>query len=209
MITLTEYLNNPCGALSIPYWKAKNIVIPPDMKIQHNKDFREDILSDYIDEKYFRLHHDLKEIPKIIANDFEITTATRKDIKSIVQIINDSYTDISVNKDLIKSYTKTPVYNKALWIMVKEKSTGKYVGCGMADFDIETKELILEWIQVLPQYRGKKIGQLIVTELLSKMKDIADFATVSGKVDNTTNPEALYRKCGFAGDDVWHILHKK
>ena len=209
MITLTEYLNNPCGALSIPYWKAKNIVIPPDMKIQHNKDFREDILSDYIDEKYFRLHHDLKEIPKIIANDFEITTATRKDIKSIVQIINDSYTDISVNKDLIKSYTKTPVYNKALWIMVKEKSTGKYVGCGMADFDIETKELILEWIQILPQYRGKKIGQLIVTELLSKMKDIADFATVSGKVDNTTNPEALYRKCGFAGDDVWHILHKK
>lgn len=209
MITLTEYLNNPCGALSIPYWKAKNIVIPPDMKIQHNKDFREDILSDYIDEKYFRLHHDLKEIPKIIANDFEITTATRKDIKSIVQIINDSYTDISVNKDLIKSYTKTPVYNKALWIMVKEKSTGKYVGCGMADFDIETKELILEWIQVLPQYRGKKIGQLVVTELLSKMKDIADFATVSGKVDNTTNPEALYRKCGFAGDDVWHILHKK
>lgn len=209
MITLTEYLNNPCGALSIPYWKAKNIVIPPDMKIQHNKDFREDILSDYIDEKYFRLHHDLKEIPKIIANDFEITTATRKDIKSIVQIINDSYTDISVNKELIKSYTKTPVYNADLWVMVKEKVTGKCVGCGIADFDTEVKELVLEWIQVLPQYRGKKIGQLIVTELLLRMKDVADFATVSGKVDNATNPEALYRKCGFAGDDVWHILHKK
>lgn len=209
MIILTEYLNNPCGILSIPYWKAKNITIPTDMKILHDKDFRTEILSDYTDEKYFRLHHDLKEIPKIITNDFEITTATQRDIKAIVQIINDSYTDISVNKELIKSYTKTPVYNEALWIMVKEKSTGKYVGCGMADFDIEAKELILEWIQVLPQYRGKKIGQLIVTELLSKMKDIADFATVSGKVDNTTNPEALYRKCSFTGDDVWHILHKK
>ncbi len=209
MITLTEYLNNPCGTLSIPYWKAKNITIPTDMKIMHNNDFSTEILSDYIDEKYFRLHHNLKEIPKIIANDFEITTATRKDIKEIVQIINDSYTDISVNKELIKSYTKTPVYNAALWIMVKERATDKYVGCGIADFDTEAKELILEWIQVLPQYRGKKIGQLIVTELLFRMKDIADFATVSGKVDNTTNPEALYRKCGFAGDDVWHILHKK
>ena len=41
------------------------------------------------------------------------------------------------------------------------------------------------------------------------MKGIADFATVSGKVDNETNPEALYRKCGFVGNDVWHILHKK
>ena len=26
MITLTEYLNNPCGTLSIPYWKAKNML---------------------------------------------------------------------------------------------------------------------------------------------------------------------------------------
>ena len=209
MITLIEYLNNPCGTLSIPYWKAKNIVIPPDMKILHDNDFRAEILSDYIDEKYFRLYHNLKEIPKVITNDFEITTATRKDIKSIVQIINDSYTDISVNKDLIKSYTKTPVYNAALWIMVKEKATDKYVGCGIADFDAEAKEVILEWIQVLPQHRGKKIGQLIVTELLFRMKDVANFATVSGKVDNTTNPEALYRKCRFTGNDVWHILHKK
>ena len=209
MITLTEYLNNPCGTLSIPYWKTKNITIPPDMKILHDNAFSAEILSDYIDEKYFRLYHNLKEIPKVITNDLEITTATRKDIKAIVQIINDSYTDISVSKELIKSYTKTPVYNAALWIMVKEKATDKYVGCGIADFDTEAKELILEWIQVLPQYRGKKIGQLIVTELLFRMKDVAAFATVSGKVDNTTNPEALYRKCGFAGDDVWHILHKK
>ncbi len=209
MITLTEYLNNPCGTLSIPYWKAKNIVIPPDMKILHDKDFREDILSDYTDEKYFRLFHNLNGISKITSDVFEIITATRRDIKAIVQIINDSYTDISVNKELIKSYTKTPVYNEKLWVMVKENVTGKYVGCGIADFDTEAKELILEWIQVLPQYRGKKIGKLIVTELLCRMKDIADFATVSGKVDNLTNPETLYRKCGFTGNDVWHILHRK
>ena len=138
MITLAEYLNNPCGTLSIPYWKAKNIVIPPEMKILHDKDFSVDILSDYTDEKYFRLHHNLKEISRIITDDFEITTATQRDIKAIVQIINESYTDISVNKELIKSYTKTPVYNAALWIMVKEKATDKYVGCGIADFDAET-----------------------------------------------------------------------
>lgn len=209
MITLTEYLNNPCGTLSIPYWKAKSITIPTDIKIQHDRDFSSDILSKYTDEKYFRLYHSLKEIPKIITDDFEIATATRKDIKRIVQIINDSYTDISVNKELIKSYTKTPVYNDNLWIIVKEKSTGKFIGCGLADYDAEAKELVLEWIQVLPEYRGKKIGQLIVTELLFRMKGIADFATVSGKVDNETNPEALYRNCGFVGSDVWHVLHKK
>ena len=209
MITLTEYLNNPCGTLSIPYWKAKNITIPPDMRILHDREFLSDILSEYTDEKFFRLYHSLKDIPEIATDDFEIATATQKDIKAIVQIINDSYTDISVNQELIKSYTQTPVYNENLWIMVKEKATGKYVGCGLADYDAEAKELVLEWIQVLPEYRGKKIGQLMVTELLFRMKDVADFATVSGKVDNETNPEALYRKCGFVGNDVWHILHRK
>ena len=209
MITLTEYLNNPCGTLSIPYWKAKSITIPPDMRILHDNVFSSDILSEYTDEKYFRLYHSLKEIPEIATDDFEITTATRRNINTIVQIINDSYTDISVSAELIKIYIKTPVYDENLWIMVNEKATDKYVGCGLADYDTEVKELILEWIQVLPEYRGKKIGQLIVNELLFRMKDVADFATVSGKVDNETNPEALYRKCGFVGNDVWNILHKK
>lgn len=209
MITLAEYLNDPCGTLSIPYWKAKNINTASDMRILHDRDFLSDILSDYTDEKYFRLYHSLKDISEIVTDDFEITTAIRKDIKTIVQIINDSYTDISVNKELIKSYTQTPVYDENLWIMVKEKATKKIVGCGLADYDKEAKELVLEWIQVLPEYRGKKIGQLIVTELLFRMKDVADFATVSGKVDNTTKPESLYRKCGFVGNDIWHILHKK
>lgn len=82
------------------------------------------------------------------------------------------------------------------------------VGCGIADFDREAKEGILEWIQVLPEYRGKKIGKMIVNELLFRMKN-ADFATVSGKINNRTNPERLYRSCGFVGNDIWHVLTKK
>ncbi len=38
------------------------------------------------------------------------------------------------------------------------------------------------------------------------MAAFADFATVSGECDNPTRPEAVYRACGFVGDDVWHIL---
>ena len=39
-------------------------------------------------------------------------------------------------------------------------------------------------------------------------KGVAKFATVSGKVDDCNMPERLYRKCGFVGDDIWHILRK-
>jgi GNAT superfamily N-acetyltransferase len=61
----------------------------------------------------------------------------------------------------------------------------------------------------LPAYRGKNIGTAIVKELLWRGKQYAKFATASGKVNNVTRPERLYRKCGFTGEDVWHILTKK
>jgi len=41
------------------------------------------------------------------------------------------------------------------------------------------------------------------------MASMAEFATVSGKVNNATSPEILYRKCGFIGNDIWHILTKE
>lgn len=207
MISLENYLRNPCSSSSIPYWKAKNITIPDNMKIVHENVFSAEMLNEYEDETYFRLYHSMKELTK--PEGYDIVTASPEDIETIVSIINASYTDLQVSNEQMQSYTKTPVYRPDLWILLKESSTGICVGCGIADFDSEAKELILEWIQVLPQYRGKNIGTAIVKELLWRGKDFAQFATVSGKVENKTKPEALYRKCGFTGNDVWHILRKK
>lgn len=205
---INEYLANPCASLSIPYWKNKIITIPPNMKIVHHCDFSEEFLNDYKDEKYFRLIHDLNNIDDKMIDGFSVKTAESTDIPLIVEIINKCYTDLSVSYEQILSYTKTKVYDSNLWILVYENQTDNIAGCGIADFDSEVREGILEWIQVLPEYRGRKIGQLIVNQLLCRMKN-ADFATVSGKIDNQTNPEKLYRKCGFTGNDIWHILNKK
>ncbi|MDE5670958.1 MAG: GNAT family N-acetyltransferase, partial [Eubacterium sp.] len=195
---LKEYLKNPCGTLSIPYWKNQSIKIPANMKIVHQNSFNDSYLNDYSDEKYFRLIHNLNNIEKIPVDGFSVKTAETSDIASIVQIINKSYNDLSVSFDQILSFTKTKVYSKDLWVLVIDDKANSIIGCGIADFDEEAKEGILEWIQVLPKYRGKNIGKMIVNELLSRMVE-ADFATVSGKTDNKTNPERLYRSCGFAG----------
>lgn len=205
---LKEYLENPCGKLSIPYWKNKIIEIPPNVKIVHQEDFDCGYLIDYCDKKYFRLIHCLDNIKTDLPDGFSIKTAEISDLPLIIEIINDSYTDLSVNYEQIISYTKTSVYDKDLWILVYENKTNHIIGCGIADYDNEAKEGVLEWIQVLPEYRGKKIGKMIVNELLHRMKK-ADFATVSGKTDNPTNPEGLYRSCGFVGNNIWHILTKK
>lgn len=208
MEIIEAYKENPCGILSIPYWKNKNICIPENMCIVHDADYIEEDYQDYHDEPYFRLYHALVGIQTITLDNISIVTAKQDDIPLFVDVINQSYTDMSVTFEQLKGYTQTEVFCPELWIYAVDNVTSCIVGCGIADFDKEVHEGILEWIQVMPAYRGKGIGQLIVNELLKRMTGIADFATVSGKVNNPTSPEMLYRKCGFVGKDVWHILTK-
>lgn len=208
MELLAAYKKNPCGVLSIPYWKNKILTIPSNMRIVHDRDISKSEYQEYNDEPYFRLFHSLEDIKSVVLDDIAIVTAKREDIPSFVDVINQSYTDLSVTYNQLIGYTQNEVYHPELWIMAVNIADSAVVGCGIAELDRELNEGILEWIQVLPAYRGKKIGQLIVNELLRRMTGIAEFATVSGKVNNVTSPEILYRKCGFVGNDVWHILTK-
>lgn len=208
MLSLEAYLNNPCGAASIPYWKQKSMVIPDHMRIVHERDMQDHAYDDYHDEPYFRLYHDLNNIRQAAASHVEIIQADQA-ADDFVRLINASYTDLSVTAEQLMAYRQTPVYRPDLWILLKEKGSGNILAGGIADFDREVGELILEWIQVLPCCRGRGYGQMIVNHLLGHMQHVARFATVSGKVNSPSHPELLYRKCGFTGHDVWHILTKK
>jgi hypothetical protein len=48
---------------------------------------------------------------------------------------------------------------------------------------------------------------MIVNELIYRLSKIADFITVSGRVDNNSNPFRLYKSCGFVGNDIWYICY--
>ena len=208
MLALQSYLNDPSGTASLPYWKCKGIVVPDNMRIVHDRDFSGDMLRDDCDEPYFRLYHDLQDIQPITAEGVEIVSGAPS-IDEFVRLINASYSDLRVTAEQMESYQRTPVFCPDLWLLLKEKETGAILGGGIADYDREIGELILEWIQVLPEYRRRGYGQLIVNCLLSKMQGVARFATVSGKVNNPTDPEGLYRRCGFTGNDVWHVLTRR
>lgn len=209
MTSLGEYLKNPCGTLSIPYWKNKTIRIPSNMRIVHQRAFTETELQRYTDDPYFRLMHDLKDIGLVGCGMYVARTAAEDDLPLMVELINRSYDDLSVTLEQMHGYRRTAVFAEELWIIASDAETLAPVGCGIADFDPEAKEGILEWIQVLPEHRGRKAGRFVVTELLRRMADRAAFATVSGRINNVTSPEMLYRKCGFTGNDVWHILMEK
>ena len=46
MISLENYLQNPCSSSSIPYWKAKTISVPDNMKIVYDGDFSTELLKE-------------------------------------------------------------------------------------------------------------------------------------------------------------------
>lgn len=208
MLSLDEYLANPCRASSIPYWKARQITVPSNIRIVHRDDFEAATFCGWHDAIYFRLLHRLNRIDVPTRSDIIFAAIEPAQMEQVVSLINACYDDLQVTFEQMQGYTKTTVYTPDLWILAKDPLTNESLGCGIADYDEEIGELILEWIQVLPDYRRKGVGQAIVNELLRRKPAGTRFATVSGKVDSACCPEALYRKCGFTGQDYWHILHK-
>lgn len=206
-----KYLANPCGIYALPFWKEIKLKLPDNMKVVHEENFEDSYLSRYIDTTYFRLIHHMKNIEAVhLEALYELKTVDiNSDVEDIVYIINNSYEDIKVNKKQVEGWTKETVYDEKLWIFIIDKEINKPVALGIADFDDDMKEGSLEWIQVLPKYRAQGLGQVLVNELLHRLKGKAGFVTVSGKCDNETKPEMLYRKCGFEGKNVWHVMVKK
>ena len=209
MISIEKYKENPCGISSIPYWKAINMIIPNNIKIIHNKNFDESLSENYIDKKYFRLIHKLNNIPSFSNDNYTYKILSKEKTNELVNMINASYThmDLFVNNKYIIGLTKTKVYFPELWIGAFDKN--KLIGSIICDLDTEIGEGIIEWLQVLPEYRKRGIAPALVCKALNIMKPNADFATVSGECDNSTKPENIYRKCGFIGNDIWHILTKR
>lgn len=207
MITIEDYLKNPCRESSIPYWKAKSISVPHGIKILHQDDYDAAKYPQYMDEPYFRLKHDLKglSVPQL-PEGYALCVPALRDFAAHM---NQCYHGIHIREAELQAYTTRPVFLSSLWLAVQDNKTGDLVATGIAELDSECKEGILEWIQVSEHYRGQGLGSYIVNELLWRMKDIAQFATVSGQCNNPTNPESLYRRCGFTGNDVWHILRKR
>lgn len=206
MIIKEQYLADPCKAASIPYWKARSMTIPDSMKILHQDEYDKAGYQNYIDEPYFRLIHNLKGLAApVLPQGYSLCTVP---LSAYAAHINSCYDGIGITEAELGRYTLRPVYDAALWLAVRDDYIGTIVATGIAELDREIGEGMLEWIQVSQGHRGKGLGRYIVSELLWRMIDKANFVTVSGQCNNAANPEKLYRTCGFTGNDVWHIMRE-
>lgn len=205
MVTRDAYLADPCGTLSIPYWKHRQTAVPPEIRILHERDWSLEAGAGYRDTRYFRLMHPLTGVVRTAVPGYTLRTAGEEDVPLMAEVIDRCYTDMAVTPRYLAGLRDSAVFCPELWVIVKD-GDDRAAGCGIAEVDRELGEGALEWIQVLPEYRRQGLGGMIVNELLARMTDLAGFATVSGRLDDPSCPLRLYRRCGFQGEDVWHIL---
>ncbi len=104
MITKEQYLTDPCGSASVPYWKVKSISVPKDMIILHGDEYRAGAYENYTEQAYFRLYHDLHNLPNpYLMEGFSVCKA---EISEISEHINSCYTQIGTSADELQRYTK-------------------------------------------------------------------------------------------------------
>lgn len=205
-IDKAHYLADPCKASSLPYWKSKRVIPPVGMLILHQASFDSAAFPEYTDEPYFRLQHDLQGLAAPVLP--QGYTLCRASFGELAAHINACYGGDCVREEELRAYTARSVYCPDLWLAVRENATGALAATAIAELDREIGEGALEWIQVSAPCRRRGLGSYLVRELLWRLQGVARFVTVSGRCHNPCDPESLYRRCGFTGDDVWHILRK-
>lgn len=220
MISLKKYLQDPCNSLSMPYWKAKKTSLRSDTIIVHHSKFDEVLYRDWHDTKYFRVKHNLLNLTSQKLNEnFFYKTIEEEQINDVVNVINQSNTDFEINKNDVIHWMREETYCKDLWILIYSKRNYKYdkikkekiylpVAVAISNFDPNTKEASIEWLHVIPSYRKNGLATSLIKESLLRISCIADFATVTSKIESQHNIYEIYQKCGFDGDAIWHVLRK-
>ena len=202
-----EYLRNPTGASALSFWKTCNFNTHAHIKVLNENEFNPNLLETHTDEVYFKLVHYLENIEKQFKSDKFIFV--KASTEEFVNHINSCYEKERLTVDELEYYKNRSVYDEDLWICLYDNVNHVIAATGIAEFDREIKEGYLDWIQVSEEYRGQGLGKIIVYELLKRLKRKANFVTVSGRVNNKTNPEKLYESCGFENKVLWHILTEK
>ena len=201
-----QYLADPCGTSSLPYWKTEQFAVPEGICICRDDAFSTQSVEG-VDEPYFKLMHDLRQVqPAALPAGFRLVSAG---VADFARHINSCYGAEGVSEAELLAYRRRQTYDSALWLAVADAGNGALAATGIGELDGRIGEGILEWIQVSPAYRRRGLGRFLVCELLRRMQGRAQFATVSGRVNNPDKPFALYTGCGFKNPVIWHVIKTK
>jgi GNAT superfamily N-acetyltransferase len=122
------------------------------------------------------------------------------DYRVAAEMLNRCYETDHHSAEEVAGWRRLTVFDESLWFWVKSCATEEAVGLGISTYQASIRECYLDWIQVLPEYQGRGLGRLLVSESISRAIPKSDIIRVTGMADG------FYRKCGFAGSESWRII---
>lgn len=206
-MTIEEYLSDPCGKSPLPYYKYKRFKPGLTLRVYHERDYSGQGKS----QAFFRCIHNLKNIGSYALKDgYSLSVMamdTLEEKEALSAFVSKCYRQERLPVHQIQGMVESDHYEPSVWLKIQD-AENKIVATAVSEKDTQAREGCLEWIQVLPSHQGLGLGKVLVVASLLAFEGSVDFVTVSGRLDNMTNPHRLYKKCGFTGQDVWHFVEE-
>ena len=203
---IEAYLADPCGTLSIPYYKMIRMQMPPQLRVVHDRAFDGALDPGETHRRYFRLLHTLSRLETpLLPPDYALRRIDERHSPQLASLLGSCYPgkwDAVAALGLLRDPFAYAPLNIGAYT-----SDGILVGCCLGAFDAQCREETIEWLAVHPAHRRRGLACALVNTCLKALAGVAGFAAVSGEMDNPSHPLAVYRRCGFTGNDVWHVIH--
>jgi GNAT superfamily N-acetyltransferase len=107
--------------------------------------------------------------------------------------------------DELRAQAETDYFYGPGWFFLKDGATGRAIGLSLSGYCPEFDEGFVDWIQVLPEYRHRGLGTVLLCESIHRLQHAA-FITVSGSLEPPHGASDLFERCGFKQIRTWRIL---
>lgn len=110
-----------------------------------------------------------------------------------------------VTADGLRAMMDAHFHLAAGWFFLVHLPTRRKIGLAISGYDPELDEGFIDWVGVLPSFRQRGLGRLLVYESIRRLIP-ARMITVSGPLDAPFVTGDLYRRCGFSQLRQWTVL---
>lgn len=135
---------------------------------------------------------------RYIIEDFNF--ASESDYLAAADIITGTGAGYQVTADRVRGWLQDTAFDPSLWLLAKEKQSGRPVGVGISAYYEPLQEADLDWFFVDPAHQRQGIGRMLIAATIERCQPQAKVIRLSGIADG------FYQKCGFRAGDRWLII---
>lgn len=140
---------------------------------------------------------------------FEIVTFDpARDIPTAAGLMNAAYPSLQrlTTPEKLQALIAAEHFCPEGWFFLRHKPSGQRVGLTICGYCPHTREGFIDWTEILPRFRHRGLGALLVKEAINRLAERSDFLTASGSLDAPFVMGDLYMACGFEQMRQWSIL---